>query len=82
MAAGPDALACRVRVGRLDIERCRELGVPFGSRRGKLKEGVPVLSDTGEEVLPHQVCYCRPPCVGPTAWTDMFTLLFSIPVRV
>ena len=56
-AARPDALARWVRVGRLDIERCRELGVPFGSRRGKLKEGVPVLSDSGEEVLPRQVRY-------------------------
>lgn len=60
MPARPDTLACWIRVGRLDIVRCRELGVPFGSRLTKLKEGVPVLSDDGEEVLPSQVCYCRP----------------------
>ncbi|KAK9827696.1 hypothetical protein WJX81_001407 [Elliptochloris bilobata] len=43
------------RVGRLDIVRCGQLGVPFGKRLALLKDGIPVLSDSGEEVLPGQV---------------------------
>ena len=64
MSARTDALACLVRVGRLDVVRCRELGVPYGSRLAQLKEGAPVLSDDGVEVLPSQVCCRRLQCLS------------------
>lgn len=44
----------RGRVGRLDVQRCEELGVGWGKARALLKDGISVTSESGEEVLPSQ----------------------------
>jgi len=62
----------RGRVGRLDVQRCEELGVGWGKARALLKDGISVLSESGEEVLSSQAR--RLPSRTPAASQQVFYL--------